>query len=263
MKKSTTTITLTFGDRCENHIGMQMVGQMLPNGYTYGDLLNAKVIFEEKGCKCDLVHLNKLLNRNHDTNSDEAYILIIRNGVNALLGDKGNSNDLFDEQIELDVDTKAFMRGRVVNKQARYNLCFADFSQEPDYDNKKGRIVNFKDIKLTNYIRKQINKLMNDDLVAEGNYYYDVNTCGIGFHGDGERRRVVGVRLGHQMPLVYQWFLKSKPCGRARRFVLNHGDMYIMSQKATGFDWKKRLVTTLRHSAGCSKYTAQKNPPKK
>ena len=32
--------------------------------------------------------------------------------------------------------------------------------------------------------------------------------------------------------------------------------MYIMSEKATGQDWKKNLIIpTLRHAAGCSKYT--------
>jgi len=35
---------------------------------------------------------------------------------------------------------------------------------------------------------------------------------------------------------------------------LNHGDLYIMSEKTTGFDWKKRTLITLRHAAGCEKY---------
>jgi hypothetical protein len=30
--------------------------------------------------------------------------------------------------------------------------------------------------------------------------------------------------------------------------------MYVMSEKAVGFDWKKRIVPTLRHAAGCDKY---------
>jgi hypothetical protein len=38
---------------------------------------------------------------------------------------------------------------------------------------------------------------------------------------------------------------------------LNDGDMYIMSEKAVGTDWKKKNICTLRHSAGIkgSKYT--------
>jgi hypothetical protein len=31
-------------------------------------------------------------------------------------------------------------------------------------------------------------------------------------------------------------------------------DIYAMSEKATGFDWKKKTIVTLRHAAGCKKY---------
>ena len=43
--------------------------------------------------------------------------------------------------------------------------------------------------------------------LGEGNYYYDIKKCGIGFHGDAERRKVVGIRLGDSIPLHFQWFL--------------------------------------------------------
>jgi hypothetical protein len=36
---------------------------------------------------------------------------------------------------------------------------------------------------------------------------------------------------------------------------LEHGDMYVMSEKTTGFDWKSKTKYTLRHAAGCDKYT--------
>jgi hypothetical protein len=31
--------------------------------------------------------------------------------------------------------------------------------------------------------------------------------------------------------------------------------MYVMSEKTTGFDWKSKTKYTLRHAAGCEKYT--------
>jgi hypothetical protein len=31
--------------------------------------------------------------------------------------------------------------------------------------------------------------------------------------------------------------------------------MYIMSEKAVGFDWLKKIKPTLRHSTGCAKFT--------
>lgn len=42
-----------------------------------------------------------------------------------------DNNDLFNEQKNLDWDTKAYMYGRVVNKHARHNLCFGQDSQDP------------------------------------------------------------------------------------------------------------------------------------
>lgn len=45
------------------------------------------------------------------------------------------------------------MYGKVVNKHARQNLCFGDNSHEPDYPNKKSRIVNWESVPLTNKVR--------------------------------------------------------------------------------------------------------------
>jgi len=90
---------------------------------------------------------------------------------------------------------------------------------------------------------------------CEGNYYYDVNKCGIGFHGDAERKIVIALRLGANMNLCYHWYQNYQRIGNMFTTILKHGDMYVMSEKATGFDWKKKKILTLRHSAGSSKFT--------
>ena len=36
--------------------------------------------------------------------------------------------------------------------------------------------------------------------------------------------------------------------------MLNTGDIYIMSEKAVGSDWRKSSMYTLRHAAGSNKY---------
>ena len=95
-------------------------------------------------------------------------------------------------------------------------------------------------------------------LIAELNHYYDVSKCGIGFHGDTERRKVICVRLGASFPMNYYWYENSKRVGKRIDIPgLEEGDIYIMSDKAGGWDWKLRKNNrlTLRHAAGCSKYT--------
>lgn len=79
---------------------------------------------------------------------------------------------------------------------------------------------------------------------------------GIGYHGDGERKIVIGLSLGKSTTLRYNWRL---PNSSAHPFpdinlVVNNGDMYIMSEKATGFDWKKRSKVRVVHAAGHKSY---------
>jgi hypothetical protein len=65
------------------------------------------------------------LNQNSD--HPEAALLVVKNFVDFLLKDSGeDKSSMFKEQAELEVDKKAFMYGRVVDKHARWNLCFDD-----------------------------------------------------------------------------------------------------------------------------------------
>ena len=48
-------------------------------------------------------------------------------------------------------------------------------------------------------------KAMN--LEIEGNLYYDTSKCGIGFHGDSERKKVIACSLGKSRPIHWQWYL--------------------------------------------------------
>lgn len=251
IKDYSSTITLTFGDQGENHVGMQKIGKLAKKGISVERLKEIKKIFEDMGSKCEYVDLNKEC----EVKGPEAGLLVIRNGLNKILKNiNANSGVLFREQSELVWDSKAFMYGRVVDKHARYNLCYADEAQEPDYENKMGRIVAFEDIPATGYIKTVLEKLLGHSLICEGNRYFDLKSCGIGYHGDSERRIVVGCRIGGNMPLHYQWFLNSKPVGKNFRIVFHHGDMYIMSDKAVGFDWKSKSILTLRHAAGCDEF---------
>lgn len=267
-------VTLTFGDRAENHVGMQIIGTLAERGFTLEDLLLVASRFPSD--RVELLHLHDALPTRgrsrsverdgeklkrdrsrdvHDTDGDdripEAYVLVIRNGLS-------NHQELMQEMMTLDWDKKALMRGRVVNKSARYNLCFDDEPSEPDYDAGRGRIIGFDSCPVL--VDTKSNIIENGfpestDLKVEGNFYYDVRRCGIGFHGDSERKKVIGIRLGASFPLVYQWYRNSERVGDPIRIDLHSGDMYMMSEKASGCDWKKRKIYTLRHAAGCDKYT--------
>jgi hypothetical protein len=59
--------------------------------------------------------------------------------------------------------------------------------------------------------------------------------------GDAERKIIICIRLGKDFPLYYRWYYKSEPSGKLLKLNLKDGDIYIMSEKAVGFDWKKEI----------------------
>lgn len=239
--------TLTFCECAENHVGMQQIGikANIGEGFTLANLIEIYNRYKESA---------EIYSFSCIPEQDEAGIVIIRNGLEKIGIDHVK---LFEEQFNLPKDTKAYMYGRVVNKHARWNLCFADFYQEADYTSGRGTVLPFSSLPLTNQLRQQLpliggSKAIN--LFAEGNYYYDSSKCGIGWHGDTERRKVIGVRLGATIPLSFRWY-KNNQHHQSCTFNINSGDIYIMSEKASGCDWKSSSKWTLRHSAGCPKYT--------
>ncbi len=248
-------ITLTFGDSAENHVGMEQIGTRVAagHGFQYDDLISIQSRAIERGVMCEHVQLSE-----HDL--PDAHVLVLRQGVNALISGHGCTQEhMFEEQQTLAYDKKAYMYGRVVNKHARWNLCFDAESREPDYAAAKGRIVGYSEVPLLQELKYQIETLVGPkaaDLKVESNYYYDTRRCGIGFHGDSERRKVIGVRIGNaSMPLHFQWFRNGLPVGEPKLVPLNAGDIYVMSEKAVGTDWKKKDIYTLRHATGCAKFT--------
>lgn len=257
------TFSLTFGDRAENNQGMQMIGNMTEQGLSSRDFEKVIKEFPEYVTIIDLVDFAPKIHREECKDMD-AKVIVIAGGIDLMMG-KSFADKMFMEQNSLvtdgKYDKKALMNGRVVNKRARHNSCFSDFSQSPDYENGKGTVIDFKDTKYLKLFRQMLPKYFGEKtkgLQAEMNYYYDVSRCGIGWHGDSERRIVVCARLGCDMNMCFQWYHQSKPVSRKIKFTLQHGDMYAMTEKAVGTDWKKRKIPTIRHSAGSSNYTLVK-----
>ena len=264
VNRKDSAMTITLCDASENHVGMDQNGKkgIKDDAFDKKDLESAKKKFEDEGYICEMIHLNEYCEKEElpeGKEYEDAYILIVRKGVECLLKKKGSMEDLFNELIEFDWDTKYFdtRRQEVLNKWARANVCFSKKGQKPNYAEKKGTIITYDDVPLTSQIRDSLKDYIGDkgeNLEAEGNLYYKKDKCGIGYHGDSERVKVVGVRIG-AMVLVYQWYFNTKPIGKKCILELDDSDLYFMSQKAVGNDWKSRSKITLRHAAGCNYYT--------
>ena len=255
--------SITICESGENHTGMQIIGEKAEQGFTIEELKEANIRFQDAGAKTLYYDLKQLgLNEEPDrfNRAEDAGILVIKNAVQVLGGDEVKFRKAM-KAIDCDKEYFDVRRGKKLNKRARHNVCFAYYSQEPDIDNKKGRIVNINSQKQLKNVIDNLYLYLGEKargLIAELNHYYDVSKCGIGFHGDTERRIVICVRLGDSFPMHYYWYENSKRVGKRIEIPdLEEGDIYIMSDKACGWDWKLRKYRrlTLRHAAGCSKYT--------
>ena len=256
MENMCEVISLTFGDQGENHVGMEKVGNMVEKGagFNLEDLKRYRSIFKSQGYSVEIYNLNSLYLE--DINVEGAYVMVVRKGMDFFLNSYGKTDaDVFNEMKCFEWDRKFYCtrRKRVLNKHARANVCFGDTSREPDYENKKGRIVGYDKVPCLKKIKEGMSAILGDkcsDLICEGNHYFDLKKCGIGWHGDAERRKVVAFRIGEDMELRFNWFIRFKPFGKTLKLTLNSGDMYFMSEKAVGWDWKRSSIPTIRHSAG-------------
>jgi len=281
LKPKRTGMTFTFGEIAENgSMGMEKIGSIGDvDGLKRKELREVMKLARERGYTAKMVNLVKkgLGGTEHESHCEPAYVLVIENGCKFLaqVGASGEFEVPDDfhgalvaehDKIESRYNRTELMRGRVKRLQARYKICIWEEDQEPDIAAGKGTIVAFDSVPLLKAMQRGIGTLFPrlDGCPAEGNLYYDLDKCGIGFHGDSERRVVIAGRIVKNVqteketfPLRYVFFKNGDPIGKPVDINLPPGCVYLMSEKAVGWDWRKTKggLITLRHAAGCDKYT--------
>lgn len=148
-KQQQTRIALTFGDAGENHVGMEMVGKLgAPgSGFSPSNLKTVQEYFETKVQTCEYIDLSFSSEPNH-----HAGVLIVRNYID-------NHHEIFSEMNSFEWDTKYYdsRRKKVLNKHARENVCILDgIEQAPDYQNKKGTIIDGNKLPQFSNFKKQL-----------------------------------------------------------------------------------------------------------
>ena len=283
-------MSLTMAPGGENNRGMEIIGRMpiKGEGFTAKDIeglgpyfnkLMGGSIGDRKAFVLDINALSIDDKINHLLeDEDQARVLLLRGWA------KGGDMDIYKEIAPIRWDAEYLdpnkyrteivdgkevrIRGKRMNKRARTNLCFvADREQEPAVFEGKGTIYDLKKMEKLNESVERLREEIAAGLieigsktkvvinVVEGNRYYDLKKTGIGFHGDTERVVVICLSIGaFNYPMRWQWFKDGMPVGKAIDITLNSGDVYIMSEKAVGADWKLKSKYTLRHSAGAEKY---------
>lgn len=251
------TITLTFGEQAVNRAKDADKKKLAPAGFQVPELWAvAEAYAEAHGAGAAEVYE---LNIPELPTAEPAAVLVLRGGVDALLG-PGGAERLYVEQRAQNVDKREQMYKKVVTLRARWKLLYDEAGAEPDYEAGRGRVVAFESVPELQALREALPALLGPlagGLRGEGNFYFSPRGT-IGFHGDTERKIVVAARLGAaaSLPLHYQWYSGGAAVGARRTIQLRAGDIYVMSEKATGYDWRRHKaadggpLATLRHAAG-------------
>ena len=253
------TVSVTYGDQAEIHAGMSKEGALRERGLTVKELQDIAAIYHSKGAKVEYYDLNTIGLQNPQI-CEPAAILIVRGGVDVMLKPFGvNAWHMYHEQRSLPPCTKFYnaRAKKVQNKNARWNNVFG-FADDPgDLTQGRGPVTHFDRVPITGALQAMWPDFVGDSakelvraLFAESNIYYEQNSY-IGYHGDKERRIVICARLGRSMKLAYTFFQNCNAISQPIILELHHGDIYFMSSKAVGFDWRqtKDSLVTLRHAA--------------
>ena len=257
------TWSLTCGNGGENHTGMEFLGSMRKTGegWDIERLLYAKDILENIFEKTvELYNLNELCLGGVEIPTKDkpkdGYLMVVRN----FLGE--NVHKKFIKELEsYEWDRKYYdtRRKKVLNKNARANVCYGKKSRAPNYAEKLGTIIGYDKSPLVHTFKKSVEILMQDkNLIVEGNQYDNVRVNGIGPHGDTERVCVACLRVGAPMPMKFGMFWNCKMRGKSFQTIINGGDMYVMSEELVGAGWKRKSKWMWRHAAGAPKYLKMK-----
>ena len=191
-------VSLTLANRGENEKGMQIVGGPPSQLVTTRMLHAAKLKWEVGTGRDGAVQLYEA--ELHDLSAkvdpalvercggEDAAVLVLRNFAPRLIGD--DACDQIEHELETQlrdgkIDKQALMRGVVKNKNARWNNVMADFDQEPAYAEGRGTVVKIADYPFIHKLAQHAGMWLQqgNPLVCEQNRYFDVKSCGIGFHG--------------------------------------------------------------------------------
>lgn len=254
--KFNNTLTITFGTNAISDLSYFKKNNLVYNdipGFDLNDLNKSLNIIENKGFRSEIINLNWYLP--DGIIAPQANLLVIKNGIKLLTA--YDADDLYTELNNLEYDTKTIKNGKICNKRSRYNLCLADYDQEPDIYQGISRFISFNSgiIPITKQIRDNLPDIFTNkahNLVAEINNYYMGYESGIGYHTDQTRNRIIGIRLGNSKHLCFQWYYQRQLIGKKFVITLKHGDMYVMSHYAVG---RPENGFVLKHAAGSNKFT--------
>jgi hypothetical protein len=266
--------SITFSKSTESHAGTTVHGTSATVGYDKVDIDRAVAWAEENGVKYESYALHDLTG-----STRKAHFLVLRDALGTLMGDPVNGltsvTTEFLQEVVPRLDDRFVNFQRVTQKKARQNaeigpVGYASELASCPLGSRPGKVlsgvvISYDILPNIKRIQQGLHRVLGakaKDLLAEVNFYGQIRggtqkplkECGIGFHGDGERKDVVCVILGASKEIHFNAFSGTRPIGERLIVEVGSADIYIMDEAATGNSWvKDRRVPDpqhYRHAAG-------------
>ena len=142
-------------------------GERLDHGLTVAQLVEIEKMLSSNGQRSKRYDLRALVT-DQDLELEEAAVLVAApraaDAQPATLVGGATAAALYHEMEALVKDTKYLekRRNKVLNKQARHNLCFGEKAQEPNIKKGKGRVYEFDRVPELNKLRLQLKAMLVD-----------------------------------------------------------------------------------------------------
>ena len=145
--------------------------------------------------------------------------------------------------------------GKVCDAHSRHLSYIGPEAQDADPQTGQQPVRTWAQLPASEAVRDYLHTILGDTECQVGCAlkYPDIFDCGIGWHGDAERRKSLVVRLGansSRHPLWFRFFKSWDPVSPPIPVHLEHGDVAIACEVAVGTDWRSSSIPTVRHATG-------------
>lgn len=254
--KSIPAITITLSEVVSHGESMFEIGQKSEVGFTYEDLIRIYQSLPEG--VCELVNIKDILPKTLYEIPD-AYILIIRGQfrekADNLLKIMMNSEHSVDREITgVNWDSTRIVKDRIVENKLFQKLLFLDVGQNYKVPfnpvEKRGTVYNATKIKDLYEFTLLMSSVLLTSFYIEGTNYYNTTECYKPMSQDKKRKKLVNLHLGTSFPINFRWFHNTQAVSDLKSLIINHGDVYIMTDITLGSVKDSVTKLYLKHSLG-------------
>lgn len=187
----------------------------------------------------DIINLNTILKQFDNRHTELADILLVKNYI---------TDNIYEDLLNVNWDKKIFLRNKIVNRIEKYVITINKEKQEPNYNIGEYRVLKYDNFDTLNNLKDKLLLLFNQEsFICQGDYYYNHEKLNLKYQGS-KVNNMICIHLGDPIKLSYKWFFANKSVSDDFMITLNHGDLYIMNEKATGHDCKLKKNTVLKYS---------------